>query len=110
MAVLGKEEEPAMKAVTWLIITQGLAALSLFPWLIMAGLSMLAFDSGYGLSAVLFIVLMWLYPLLPLGCAIWAWRLYRHGKVRGALITTSIPLVVALPLVLYGARALLAYA
>ncbi len=94
-----------MKAVTWLIITQVLAVLSLFPWFIIAGLSLLAFDSGYRLSAILFVVFMWLYPLLPMGCAIRAWWLYLHGKVRGALITTSIPLVVVLPLVFYGASA-----
>jgi hypothetical protein len=96
-----------MKAVTWLIITQLLGALSLFPWLIMAGLSVLAFDSGYGLSAVLFVAAIWLYPLLPLGCAVRAWSLYRHGKLRGAMITTSIPLVLVMPLVFYGIWALL---
>jgi hypothetical protein len=96
-----------MKAVAWLIITQILAALSLLPWLIIAGLSLLAFDSGYGLSALLFVGVIWLYPLLPLGCAIRAWWLYQHGKLRGAIITTSIPLVVVLPLVLYGTWALL---
>ena len=99
-----------MKAITWLIITQILAALSLFPWLIIAGLSLLAFDSGYRLSAILFVVFIWVYPLLLLGCAIQAWWLYRHGKVRGALITTSIPLAVVLPLVFYGSSALLASA
>jgi hypothetical protein len=99
-----------MKTITWLIITQVLAILSLFPWLIMAGLSLLAFDSGYGPSAMLFVAVIWLYPFLPIGCAIRAWWLYRHGKLRGALITTSIPLVVMLPLVLYGAWALLASA
>lgn len=96
-----------MKAVSWLIITQILAALSLVPWLIMAGLSLLAFDAGYGLPAMLFVAMIWLYPLLPLGCAIRAWWLYRHGKLRGAVITTSIPLVFVLPLVLYGAWAFL---
>jgi hypothetical protein len=99
-----------MKAVFWLIITQILAALSLLPWLLIAGLSLLAFDTGYELSAVLLVSVIWLYPLLPLGCAIRAWWLYRHGKLRGALITTSIPLVVVLPLVLYGASILLASA
>ena len=99
-----------MKAVTWLIITQVLAALSLFPWLIMAGLSVLAFDSGYGLSAVLFVAAIWLYPLLPLGCAVRAWWLYRHGKQRSAVIASSIPLLVVLPLVLYGVWALLPHA
>jgi hypothetical protein len=98
-----------MKAVMWLIITQILAALSLLPWLVIAGLSLLAFDSGEQLSAVLFVSVIWLYPLLSLGCAIRAWWLYRHGKLRGAVITTSIPLVVVLPLVLYGTLALLPY-
>jgi hypothetical protein len=96
-----------MKAVTWLIITQLLAALSLSPWLIMAGLSVLALDSGYGLLAMLFVGIVWLYPLLPLSCAIRAWSLYRHGKLQGALITTSIPLVLVVPLVFYGIWALL---
>jgi hypothetical protein len=97
-----------MKAVTWLILTQVLATLSLFPWLIIASLSLLAFDSGYRVSAILFVVLIWLCPLLPLGCAIQAWWLYRHDKVQGALIATSIPLVVVLPLMFYGIWALLA--
>jgi hypothetical protein len=96
-----------VKAVTWLIITQILAVLSLLPWLVMAGLSLLAFDTGYELSAVLFVGVIWLYPLLPLGCAIRAWWLYRQGRLRGAIITTSIPLVLVLPLVLYGTWALL---
>src|SRR5690349_6167813 len=76
----------------------------------MAGLSLLAFDSGYRLSAILFVVFIWLYPLLPIGCAIRAWWLYWHGKQRSALITTSIPLIVVLPLVFYGASAMLASA
>jgi hypothetical protein len=96
-----------VKAVIWLIITQILAVLSLFLWLIMAGLSLLAFDTGYKLLAMLFVAMSWLYPLLPIGCATLARWLYRHGKQRSSLITTSIPQVVVLPLVLYGAWALL---
>jgi hypothetical protein len=92
-----------------LIITQILAVLSLPPWLIFAALSPLCFDSGYTLSAVLIVGAIWLYPLLPLSSAILAWWLYRHGKRRGAVISSSVLLVVAVPLLLYGARALLSY-
>ena len=98
-----------MKPVTWLIITQILAVLSLPPWLIFAALSLLGFDSGYQPSAVLIVGAIWLYPLLPLGCSILAWWLYRHGNRRGAVISTSVPLVVVVPLLLYGARAILSY-
>jgi hypothetical protein len=63
-------------------------------------------DSGCRLSTILFIILIWLYPLLPIGCAIRAWWLYRYGKVRGAVITTSSPLAVVLSLAFYGASVL----
>lgn len=53
-------------------------------------------DSGCRVSTILFINPIWLYPLLPIGCAIRAWWLYRYGQVRGAVITTSIPLAVVL--------------
>ncbi len=98
-----------MKTVIWLIITQVLAILSLLPWLIFAGLSLLGFDSGYQLSAVLIVGTIWLYPLLPLGCAVYAWWLYWHGNQRGAIMSTSVPLVVVMPLLIYGTRALLSY-
>ncbi len=88
-------------ALAWLIISQVLALLSLLPWLVIAGLSVMAFDAGYSTEAVLFVGTIWAYPLLPLVCSGVAWILYVKHRTRGALIATSIPMLIVLPLMLY---------
>lgn len=88
-------------ALAWLIVSQVLAALSLLPWLLIAGLSVMAFDAGFTTEAALFVGAIWAYPLLPLACSIVAWVFYMKHRMRGAVIATSIPMVIVLPLMLY---------
>jgi hypothetical protein len=45
--------------------------------------------------------LAWAYPLLPLGCSWAAWRAYVRGEVSRALWLSSLPLILAIPLLLY---------
>lgn len=87
--------------LAWLIITQLLGLLSLLPWLVISGLSFMAFDAGYSITAVVFVGLIWSYPLLPIICSIVAWVAYARGQTTTALVSTSIPLLLIAPLVLY---------
>jgi hypothetical protein len=85
----------------WLVVSQGMTLLSFLPWLVLAGLAVMAFDSGVSTEAVLFVGAIWSYPLLALGAAVAAWILFALKKGKAALVVTSLPLVVAVPLVGY---------
>lgn len=95
---------PALRnrsVLIWMIASQLLGALSLLPWLIMAGLAVMAFDSGFSPQAAAFVGAIWSYPLLPIGAAIVSWFFYAKRRMRAAAIATSIPMVLVLPLILY---------
>jgi hypothetical protein len=47
----------------WLIVSQLLALASLFFWLVAAGLSVMAFDSGVTREAWNFVIAVWAYPI-----------------------------------------------
>lgn len=88
----------------WLIISQGIMALSLIGWLFIAGLSFMVFDapgSEKNRKLWAFVFTIWSYPILPIGCAIFAWIYWSRGEVTSAMIATSIPLILAIPLAMY---------
>jgi hypothetical protein len=87
------------RVIAWLVISQAVGLLSLAPWLLMAGLSTMAFDSGYSTGAALFVGAVLSYPVLPVGAAIIAWVLFARRRDSAALVATSVPLVLALPLI-----------
>ena len=73
----------------WLIISQFLAVASLFFWLLVAGLSVMAFDSGVSAEAWTFVIVVWSYPLWPIAFAIASWIAYaRHRDRLAAVLTT----------------------
>lgn len=74
----------------WLILSQLLAAGSLLIWVAIAGLSVMAFDSGESPEAWAFVITVWSYPLLPLGLAIGAWIAYRKRKDKLAAILSGL--------------------
>lgn len=74
----------------WLIVSQLLAVASLFFWLVMAGLSVMAFDSGVTSEAWTFVIIVWSYPIWPIGFAIAAWIAYARKKDRLAGILTTL--------------------
>jgi hypothetical protein len=83
----------------WLIVSQALYVCSLLPWLAFAGLSVMAFDapgSTEKWQPWVFVGVIWSYPLLPFTTSIISWILYARGRLRGAAITTAIPLAVLL--------------
>jgi hypothetical protein len=74
----------------WLILSQALAVASLFFWLLMAGLSVMAFDSGVSTEAWTFVIVVWSYPLWPIAFAIISWIAYARHKDRLAAVLTTL--------------------
>jgi hypothetical protein len=84
----------------WLILSQALAVASLFFWLLMAGLSVMAFDSGVTAEAWTIVITMWSYPLWPIGFAIASWIAYARHKDRLAAVLTTLTFLPVLLLIL----------
>lgn len=74
----------------WLIVSQLLAAASLFFWLLVAGLSVMAFDSGVSTEAWTFVIAVWSYPIWPIAFAIASWIAYARRRDRLAGILTTL--------------------
>jgi hypothetical protein len=64
----------------WMIVSQLLALGSLVIWLLMAGLSVMAFDSGESPQAWTFVIAVWSYPIIPLILVVTAWIAYAKRK------------------------------
>jgi hypothetical protein len=77
----------------WLIVSQLLTIASLWLWLLVAGLSVMAFDSGDSPVAWAIVIGAWSYPLFPLTMAIGAWIAFAFRKNRLAAVLTGLPLV-----------------
>jgi hypothetical protein len=81
--------------LSWLIVSQVLAAASLVVWLIVAGLSVMAFDSGVSAEAWTFVIAVW-----PLGFAIASWIAYARRRDRLAGVFTTFTFLPVLVLIL----------
>ncbi len=64
----------------WMILSQLLALGSLVIWLLVAGLSVMAFDSGVTAEAWTIVIAVWSYPIIPLILIIIAWIAYAKRK------------------------------
>jgi hypothetical protein len=84
----------------WLVGTQLIALVSLAPWALIAGFAFVSASGGALLPGPLRYP-FWAYPLLPLVCAVLAWRAYGRGEVRRAVRVSTLPLCLALPLLAY---------
>lgn len=72
----------------WMILSQLLALGSLVIWLLMAGLSVMAFDQGSSPEAWTFVIAVWSYPILPIILVIAAWIAYaRRRNVLAAVLS-----------------------
>ena len=76
--------------IIWLIISQLLALASLVFWLLIAGLSVMAFDSGVSVEAWTFVIIVWSYPIWPIGFAITSWIAYARKRDRLAGILSTL--------------------
>lgn len=92
--------KPRRSILIWLIASQLLALLSLIFWLLAAGLSVMAFDSGVTQEAWNFVIAVWAYPILPLLFGIAAWLAYARRKDRLAAVLTTFTFLPVLVLIL----------
>ncbi len=74
----------------WLITSQLMAVASLLLWLVVAGLSVMAFDSGESPQAWAFVITVWSYPILPIALAIGAWIAYARKKNKLSAILSGL--------------------
>lgn len=86
--------------LTWLIISQLLTLASLFFWLLVAGLSVMAFDSGVSAQAWAFVIAVWSYPIWPIVFTIASWIAYARKKDRLAGILTTLTFLPVLLLII----------
>jgi hypothetical protein len=85
--------------VIWMIVSQLLMLGSLLIWLLMAGLSVMAFDSGVSTEAWTFVIAVWSYPVIPLVLVIAAWIAF--AKRRNTLAALLSGLSFAPPVLFY---------
>jgi len=91
--------------LVWLIVSQLLAVASLFFWLVMAGLSVMAFDSGVSAEAWTLVIAVWSYPIWPIAFSIASWVAYarRKDRLAGVLTTfTFIPVLILIAVIVIG--------
>lgn len=84
-------------AVAWLVVSQIAILAALAGWVLLVGLSFMAFDAGTDIGAGpwTLLILLWTWPLLALVCAVWAWVAFKRGKNRKALILMNFPFAFA---------------
>jgi uncharacterized BrkB/YihY/UPF0761 family membrane protein len=77
-----RTEKPKRSTVIliWLIASQLLALATLLFWVLVAGLSVMAFDEGSSPEAWAIVIAVWAYPLFPLLMAIGAWVAFAFRK------------------------------
>ena len=80
MAEIAEKPKPRKALVIWLILSQLLAVVSLLIWLLVAGLSVMAFDSGVTKEAWTVVIVVWSYPIFPLLMVIAAWVAFARRK------------------------------
>ncbi len=85
--------------VIWMIVSQLLMLGSLLIWLLVAGLSVMAFDSGSTAEPWTFVTLVWSYPIIPLLLVIAAWIAF--AKRRNTLAAVLSGLSFAPPILFY---------
>ncbi len=90
--------------LVWMILAQAFAVLTLAIWAPVAGLSVMAFDSGETTGAWIFVLSIWAYPLLPLIFSAGAWIAFakRWNKSAATLITLAFAPPVVLVILLWG--------
>jgi hypothetical protein len=99
MTELIAKPKHSIVTLIWLIVSQLMALGSLLFWVVVAGLSVMAFDEGQSPEAWAFVLVIWAYPLFPLVMAIGAWIAFAFRKNRPAAILSG--LAFAPPILLY---------
>ena len=99
MTAITAPPKRSVGTLIWLIVSQLLALGSLLIWALVAGLSVMAFDSGSTPEAWAIVLTVWAYPLFPLVTAIGAWVAYAFRKNKLASLLSGLSF--APPILLY---------
>jgi hypothetical protein len=91
--------KPRTALLIWLILSQLLALGSLLIWLVVAGLSVMAFDAGVTAEAWTFVIVVWSYPLFPLVMIVGAWIAFAKQWNKTAAVLSGLSF--APPILLY---------
>ena len=91
--------KPRRGLLIWMIVSQLLMVASLMIWLLVAGLSVMAFDSGVSAEAWAFVIVVWSYPILPIGLVIASWIAYARRRNIWAAVLSGLSF--APPILLY---------
>jgi hypothetical protein len=91
--------KPRWGLLIWMIVSQVLMVASLLIWLLVAGLSVMAFDSGVTAEAWTIVIVVWSYPIVPLGLVIAAWIAYARRRNAWAAVLSGLSF--APPVLLY---------
>ena len=83
-------DKPRTGLLIWMIVSQILTLLSLVIWLIVAGLSVMAFDSCVSAEAWAFVIAVWSYPIIPIVLVIGAWIAYARRKNKLAAMLSGL--------------------
>lgn len=78
----------------WLILILIFYIASLFAWFGISLLALLAFDNGVNISALLFVALIWSYPILIALIEWFSWRFYFKSKYLQSIIIATFPLII----------------
>lgn len=92
-------EKPRTGLIIWMIVSQILTVLSLGIWLLVAGLSVMAFDSGVSAEAWTIVIAVWSYPIIPIVLVIAAWIAFARRRNRLAAVLSGLSF--APPILLY---------
>ena len=76
--------------IIWMIVSQLLMLGSLAIWLLIAGLSVMAFDSGVTQEAWTVVIAVWSYPIIPIVLVIGAWIAFARRKDMLAAILSGL--------------------
>ena len=90
MTELTAKPKRSIVTLIWLIVSQLMALVSLLFWVVVAGLSVMAFDTGQSPEAWALVLAVWAYPLFPLVMAIGAWIAFAFRKNRLAAILSGL--------------------
>jgi hypothetical protein len=74
----------------WMIVSQVLMLASLVFWLLVAGLSVMAFDSGVTAQAWTIVIVVWSYPIIPLILIIAGWIAYAKRRNTAAMVLSGL--------------------
>jgi uncharacterized BrkB/YihY/UPF0761 family membrane protein len=90
MTELTAKPKRSIVTLIWLIVSQLIALATLLFWVVVAGLSVMAFDEGQSPVAWVIVIAAWSYPLFPLVVAIGAWIAFAFRKNRLAAILSGL--------------------